>query len=100
MARPELILRIVARLVPAEFRERVLEPTVDDLRREEAEKPTTTSRQWLARVNIAAECLRLGVPQFIWRRRRLTKLGVTVVATALLIVLVLQSLRYSYAARP
>ena len=97
MGRPDLILRAVARLLPVEFRQRVLEPTIDDLRRAEAERPTSTSRQLLARTVIAAECLRLGVPQFVWRRRRPTKLGVTLVAAVLLIVVVFQGLQYSYA---
>ena len=99
MPHPDLLVRAVARLLPAEFRERVLEPAMQDVRRLEAERATTTSRKWLARAAIAVECLRLGVPQFIWRRRRLTKLGVALVATMLVVVVVLQGLRYSYASR-
>jgi hypothetical protein len=97
MAGPDLILRVVARLLPREFRERVLEPTIDDLRRTEAERPSSQSRRWLARLAIAAESLRLGLPQLVWRRRRLTKLGVTLVAAVVVVVAVFQTLQYSYA---
>jgi hypothetical protein len=88
------ILRALPRLLPREFRERVLEPAIADLEHEERSSRLPRSRQWLALTVLTAECLRLGVPQFVWRRGRPTRLGLSVLAVILLLALLIQRSRY------
>jgi hypothetical protein len=94
MALRNWILRVLPRLLPPEFRERVLEPALADLEHEERSSHVRRSRQWLARTILIAECLRLGVPQFVWRRGRPTRFGLSVVAVILLLVWLIQRSRY------
>jgi hypothetical protein len=64
------MLALFARLLPREFRERVFEPALGDLRLEQ--------RGRLAMALFVLECLRIGLPQQIWHRGRPTRLGVAV----------------------
>ena len=94
MAPRNLILRALPRLLPQEFRERVLEPALADVEHEERSSRVRRSRRWLALTILIAECLRLGVPQFVWRRGRPTRLGLSVLAVILLLILLIQRSRY------
>jgi hypothetical protein len=84
---------VVARLLPREFRERVFEPALVDLQLEEAD-PARRSSRTLARVVLVAECLRLGVPQYFWYRRRPTRLTMGLVAVFVAAMIVVQRLDY------
>ena len=94
MPRPELLFRAVARLLPAEFRERVFEPSVADLLLAEHEHATSRARRFLGRVLLVVEALRLGVPQYVWRRRRLTRIGIAVLAATVVVIIIVQRLEY------
>jgi len=85
------LLRGLALLMPREFRERVFEPALSDIRLDEA-----TNRRPLARLVLVLECVRLGVPLYFWRKGRPTIVTVTLVA--LLVAGVLVRARWRYAA--
>jgi hypothetical protein len=89
----ETALRVVAHLLPTEFRERVFEPALVDLQLDEQE-PSRGSRRALARAMFAAECLRVGVPQFFWYRRRPTRLTLGLVGAIVVAMIIVQRLRY------
>lgn len=86
-------LRWLARVLPREFRERVFEPALADLRLDEA---THGRRDW-ARVTLVLECLRIGLPQYLWRRRRPTRAALLLGATA--VVVAVAAMRARYGAR-
>jgi hypothetical protein len=77
-------LRWLSRLLPSEFRVRVFEPAVADLHLDESEQGL---RRW-ARLALAIECLRIGLPQHLWRRRRPTRFAVAVGVAAIVVALV------------
>jgi hypothetical protein len=93
MGRSDTTFRMFAQLLPAEFRERVFEPALVDLQLDEAE-PLRRSHRALARVVLVAECLRLGVPQFFWYRRRPTRLTMGIVGVLVVAMIVVQRLDY------
>ena len=95
MARSDAWLLAFARLLPAEFRERVFEPALADLRLGENQTIGRPPSAWMSRFVLVAECLRLGTPQLLWRRGRPTRLATVVVG--LLGVVSLLLLRWSYA---
>jgi len=84
------LVRGFAHLLPREFRERVFEPALADIRLDEL-----TRRRPFARVILAVECLRLGLPQHVWVRRRPTRLGITVAVAVAVALLVVGRLRYA-----
>jgi hypothetical protein len=84
-------LRLIARMLPREFRERVFEPALADLHLDEA---GLVARRW-ARVLLALECLRIGLPQHFWRRHRPTRAAVILVATAFVVAVAAARLRYA-----
>jgi hypothetical protein len=94
MALRNWILRALSRLLPEEFRERVFEPALADLEHDERSSRVRRSTQWLAMTVLIAECLRLGVPQLVWRRGRPTRLGIGMLAVILLLALLIQRSRY------
>lgn len=98
MARKDAALRIFARLLPADFRERVFEPALTDLWLEEGGMDARATRRWGARLVIIAESLRLGLPQFVWRHGRPTRLGGGLVAVMLVVALLIQRHNYVRAA--
>jgi hypothetical protein len=93
MGYSDTTFRVVARLLPREFRERVFEPALVDLQLEETD-PARGSSRALARVVLVAECLRLGVPQYFWCRRRPTRLTMGLVAVFVAAMIVVQRLDY------
>jgi hypothetical protein len=84
-------LRWFARALPREFRDRVFEPALADLRLDEA---GGERRRW-ARVTLALECMRLGLPQYLWRRRRPTRAAIALGVGAIVVTLVAVRLRYA-----
>jgi hypothetical protein len=82
--RDDRTLRWLSRLLPREFRERVFEAALSDLHLDEAEHG---SRR-LARLILAIECLRIGLPQHLWRRRRPTRFAMAMGVAALVVVFV------------
>lgn len=98
MARKDAVLQAFARLLPADFRERVFEPALTDLWLSEGGVDARSSRRWVARLVIVAECVRLGLPQFVWRRGRPTRLGGALVAAMLVVSLLVQRHNYAGAA--
>lgn len=98
MARKDAALQAFARLLPGEFRERVFEPTLMDLWLDEDGMDARPSRRWVARLVIIAECLRLGIPQLVWRRGHPTRLGGALLATMLVVALLVERHNYAGAA--
>jgi hypothetical protein len=90
MRTDDRVLRRFAHVLPREFRERVFEPALADIRLDEL-----TRRRPFARLILAAECLRLGLPQYVWARRRPTKLGITLAVAIAVAMLVGARLRYA-----
>ena len=86
MASSDAGLRFFAWLLPAEFRERVFDPALADLRRDEL---SGEPRPW-GRAVLVAECLRIGLPQYFWSRGRPTRLTIAVVSTLAVVVLLLR----------
>ena len=84
------VLRWFARVLPREFRERVFEPALADLQLGEA---AGTRRPW-ARTMLALECLRIGLPQYLWRRSRPTRTAVALGVAAIVVTLVAVQRRY------
>lgn len=82
--RNSTLLRLTARCLPREFRERVFEPAVDDYHLDAASARLRGGAQVKRELWIALECLRLGVPQLFWHRGRPTPIG-RMVALALTI---------------
>lgn len=93
MGGSDTALRIVARLLPREFRERVFEPAVTDLKLDEAD-PDRRSRGAFGRIVLIAECVRLGGPQLFWHRRRPTRLMIGLVGVFVIAMVVVQRLNY------
>lgn len=85
MARNGGLLRLVARCLPREFRERVFEPAIGDYRLELASRRPGASRRLAGELWFVAECLRIGVPQFVWMRGRPTRAG-RIAALAVIVV--------------
>lgn len=98
MARNDVVLEIFGWLLPADFRERVFEPALTDLWLDETGRDARPRERWVARFVIIAECLRLGLPQFVWRRGRPTRLGGALVAAMLVVSLLVQRHNYVRAA--
>jgi len=84
------LLRMAARLLPREFRERVFEPALADVQLDEV-----TARRPFARIVLAAECIRLGIPRHFWRKRRPTRAAVALLVMVALGALVQARLRYA-----
>jgi len=84
-------LRWLSRVLPREFRERVFEPALADLRLDEAE---SRAGRW-ARLALAAECLRVGLPQYFWRRRRPTRITLALGLAAIVVAFAVARLRYA-----
>ncbi len=93
MADKDTVIRALAHLLPSDFRERVFEPALSDLHLDEAHSSTRAGR-FLARALLVAECLRLGVPDYLWRRGRPTRLGTVLVGIGLAVALVFQRMNY------
>ncbi|HEV8410474.1 MAG TPA: hypothetical protein VGQ30_08190 [Gemmatimonadaceae bacterium] len=80
-----------ARALPREFRERVFEPALADIRLADAGgKP----RRW-ARAVLVVECARLGLPRHIWQHGRPTRAAFAVLTVVLLGLLASARLRYA-----
>jgi hypothetical protein len=94
MAVSGVILRALARVLPSEFRERVFEPALADLRLEEARSAAPLLWRWFSRAIFVGECLRLGVPQLVWRRGRPTRIAGALLAAIVLASLVIQRINY------
>ena len=94
MAPEDAVLRAFARLLPAEFRDRVFEPALADLRLNERETIASPGARLTARLVIIAECARLGMPQLLWRRGRPTRLGGALLAAVVISALLVQ--RHNY----
>ena len=93
------LLALLRRLVPREFRERVVEPAWADLALEEHASPPRLAGALLARVILVLECLRLGLPTLVWNRGRLTRFARAGLVVMLLIVTALLiARRRAYAA--
>jgi hypothetical protein len=92
MAVDEKLVRMLARLLPRDFRERVFEPAVADLRLDLLRSSPSGKR--CAQLLFVFECLRLGGPQHVWRRGRPTRLGTAVVVALLVSALVIQRTHY------
>ena len=71
------LLRAIARLLPRDFRDRVFLPALSDLWLDEAGE-SSVWRRCFVRGLLVLECLRLGIPQHFWRRRRPTRLAFVV----------------------
>ncbi len=95
MAATEVILRALARVLPSEFRERVYEPALSDLEFEEARSGAAGLARWLPRAVFVGECLRLGIPQLVWRRGRPTRFATALLAVIVLAALVIQRINYA-----
>ena len=93
MGRRSGFLPIFARFLPREFRERVFEPAWADVLLDEQRPGAHRRGAVLSRFVLVLECLRLGLPQLVWHRGRLTRLArgaavaVVVVAVALVVLL-------------
>jgi hypothetical protein len=98
MARRDAVLQAFARLLPGDFRERVFDPALADLWLDEGGIDARRSRRWVARLVIIAECLRIGIPQFVWRRGRPTRLGGVLLVATLVGGLLMQRHNYAGAA--
>jgi hypothetical protein len=96
MARSDWVLHSFARLLPKEFRERVFEPAWADIRLEERQAAAPRRTMWGARLVLVAECMRLAVPQLVWRRGRPTRLAAAMFV--LIAVVSLLVLRRNYVA--
>ncbi len=94
MAPRSLLLRLIALVLPREFRERVFEPALADLLLAEQDVPASWRRAFLARIVLLVECLRIGLPRFVWERGRLTRL-----ARAVLVVLLVIAAAFALAQR-
>lgn len=92
MAADEKLIRALARLLPRDFRDRVFEPALADLRLDalRGTRWSTTSARW----RFAFECLRLGGPQHVWRRGRPTRLGTAILVALLLSACVIERINY------
>jgi hypothetical protein len=91
MGGSERSLRLFAHLLPRGFRERVFEPALADIRLNEADG---TRRRW-ARAVLVVECLRLGIPQHLWRRGRPTRAAVALGVAAIIVLVVAVRRRYA-----
>lgn len=100
MAPKDAVLWTFARLLPADFRERVFEPALSDVWLDEAESDAGPTARLAARLVIIAECFRLGIPQLVWRRGRPTRLGGALLAAVLVLALLVQRHNYAGAAKP
>jgi hypothetical protein len=94
MAPSGVTLRALRRLLPSEFRERVFEPALADLQIDEARLARSRWARHGARWWFICECLRLAMPGLLWRRNRLTRLGVALLTLLFLGVLLLQRISY------
>ena len=83
------LLRGFARALPKEFRERVFDPSLADIRLDELH-----ARRPLARAILVLECLRLGLPQYLWRRGRPTAAGIAILIAVAVGTLAVMRLRY------
>jgi hypothetical protein len=90
-SRADRAIRFAARALPREFRERVFEPALADLRINENGAPSNG----LERLFLMLECLRIGLPQHVWRRGRPTRLGLTLACALLLVGFVAVRLHYA-----
>lgn len=89
----DVALQLVTRLLPREFRRRVFEPAFADLRIEEQRAGRSRSPA-AARLWLALDCFRLGLPLFVWQRRRPTRLGLAIVLAVTIVALAAQRARY------
>jgi hypothetical protein len=94
MKRSDLALRAFARVLPREFRERVFDPALSALRRDEMERPATENEHTLRRMLFTLECVRLLAPFLLWRRGRPTRLASTLILILGAAAVVVQHVRY------
>lgn len=88
------MLRAFGRLLPKEFRERVWTPAWEELRGGELSRGARWPAKLAGRAILFAEGIRLGMPQYVWRRGRLTGAGKAILVVLLLAALVIQRSRY------
>jgi hypothetical protein len=93
MVNDETFIRTLARLLPREFRERVFDPALADLRVDAIGR--THREQASSRLRFAFECVRLGVRQHVWHRGRPTRLGNAIFLALLVSALVVQRISYA-----
>jgi hypothetical protein len=91
MPNSDRLVRGLARLLPQEFRERVFEPALADIQLDDA----TRRRRPLARAMLLVECLRLGMPQHLWRKGRPTGIAIALIVVLVVGALVASRLRYA-----
>lgn len=98
MGPDERWLRAVTYLLPREFGDRVLQPAWDDLRFNELSDPGSTSRTGRLgrRLHLLLECLRLGLPQYLWCHGKPTRLARVVGTGVLVVAIVLKLLSRKY----
>ena len=90
MAHSKPLVLALSRVLPREFRERVFEPACTDLILEHHSDGYTNARALRAQLVIALECLRIGLPQFLWhhgRPTRAARLGFVAVAVVAFLVM-------------
>jgi hypothetical protein len=92
MVNDETLIRGLARLLPREFRERVFDPALADLRVDAIGR--THREQASSRLRFAFECVRLGARQHVWHRGRPTRLGNAIFLALLVSALVVQRISY------
>ena len=98
MVPDERWIRAITFLLPREFGDRVLRPAWDDLRIEElsGRGPASPGGRLGRRLHLLLECLRLGLPQYVWLRGRPTRLAQLVGSALLVVALVLKLLSLKY----
>ena len=88
-------LRTFAKLLPTEFRERVFDPALAEIELHERLHPDERTTPWASRAVLVIECLRLSSPQLIWSHGRITRIGISLLAAAGCIAVVLQRIHYA-----
>ncbi len=70
------VVGVLVRFLPREFRDRVVEPAYNDLLADElADLEGVAGHRAWSRVRFSFSCLRVGAPQFFWKRGRPTLLA-------------------------
>jgi hypothetical protein len=100
MARSEPLILGLAHVLPREFRERVFEPACTDLMLEHHASGYTNASAIRAQLVIALECLRIGLPQFLWHHGRPTRAARYGLALAVALILVAMRIAYARAHWP
>ena len=92
MERDDTLLRAFARLLPRDFRDRVFEPALADMRLDTRRRTPWEDRR--VRLLFLFECLRLGVAQHVWHRGRPTRFGAALLVTLFVSALLVQRINY------